>query len=122
MRKTLAPLLPLLLLAAVPGCKAWQVQTTASPEAFVARENPEHIRVVREDDSRTELWNPVVLGDSLRGLPTELAVRAVTIPLTDVRTVATRRFSPSRTALMLLAIGAGAFVYDRMMAVNQRGF
>lgn len=109
----------ILALAALPGCKVWRVQTATDPETFVQNEDLERIQVVRGDNTRTELWSPVISGDSLRGLPTELAVRPVSIPLSDVRRVATRHFSLTRTLLLVVAVGAGAYVYDLMMSVNQ---
>jgi hypothetical protein len=104
------------------GCRSWHVETGVSPETLVRRDSPERIQVVRTDSSRTELWNPVVAADSIRGLPTELAVRAISIPLSEIRSVSTRRFSLGKTVLLVLAIGGGAFVYDLLMSVNQRTF
>lgn len=114
--------LPILLLLLGMACRSWQVDTGVSPADFVRDQSPERIRVVRTDNTSTELWNPVVDGDSLRGHPTELAVRPVAIPLENVSTVATRRFSLGKTALMVLAIGGGLVVYDLLMSLNETSF
>ena len=66
-----------------------------------------------------ELYTPSVVGDSLKGLPTELAIRPVTIPLSEVASVATRHFSVGRSFLLVGVVVAGAFVYDWLMSLNQ---
>ena len=115
------PLLWSVLVLALPlsGCKSWRVQTAVSPAEFVAKEHPERIQVVRLDKSKLELFNPTVVGDSLKGLPTELAIRPVIIPLGDISTVATRHFSIGRSALLVLAVVGGAFLYDWLMSLNE---
>lgn len=115
------PLLWSLLVLALPlsGCKTWQVQTGATPAEFVAQEHPERIQIIRTDKSKLELFSPTVVGDSLKGLPTELAIRPVIVPLADIATVATRHFSLGRSALLVVAVVGGAFIYDWLMSLNQ---
>ena len=109
----------LVLALPLSGCKSWRVETAVSPAEFVAKEHPERIQVRRTDKTTLELFNPSVVGDSLKGLPTELAIRPVTVPLSDVTSVATRHFSLGKSALLVLAVVGGALVYDWLMSLNQ---
>jgi len=115
------PMLWSALVLALPlsGCKSWRIETGASPAEFVAKEHPDRIQVRRTDKSTLELFTPTVVGDSLKGMPTELAIRPVMVPLNDVASVATRHFSLGRTGLLVLAVVGGALVYDWLMSLNQ---
>jgi hypothetical protein len=112
---------PILLAAGLllSGCKTWQVQSGPTPAEFVETEHPERLQVRRTDNTTLELYNPTVAGDSIKGFPTELAIRPVTVPLTEIRAVATRHFSLGRTLLMVVAVGGGLFVYDWLMSLNE---
>jgi hypothetical protein len=112
----------LLMVLGVAGCKGWRVEPM--PAARVIREQqPEVVRVERASDStRLVLYSPSIMGDSLRGLPTELAIRSVTVPLGDVRTLSTRRFSLGKTMLMVLAAGGGVALYQLLQSLNQVRF
>lgn len=109
----------LVLALPLSGCKTWRVETGVPPAEFVAREHPERIQVRRSDKTTLELHTPTVVGDSLRGFPTELAIKPVTLPLTEVASVATRHFSVGKTGLMVLAVVGGALLYDWLMSLNQ---
>jgi hypothetical protein len=109
----------LVLVLPLSGCKSWRVETGVSPAEFVARDHPERIQVRKTDKTTLELFNPSVVGDSLKGLPTELAIRPITIPVSDVSAVATRHFSLGKSALLVLAVVGGAFVYDWLMSLNE---
>ncbi|HSU12993.1 hypothetical protein [Longimicrobium sp.] len=69
---------------------------------------PEHVRVVRGDNSSIRLFAPAISADSVVGR-TPAGVRAA-IPLADVRSVQTRRFDSSRTVLLAIAAGAAALI------------
>ncbi len=101
------------------GCKTWRVETGATPAEFVERERPDRIQVRRTDDTTLELFNASIVGDSIRGLPTELAIRPIMMPLTQVSAVATRHFSLGRTLLVTFAVAGGAFLYDQLMSLNE---
>jgi hypothetical protein len=103
----------------LPGCKTWRVQAGPTPAEFVQTEHPERIQVRRTDNTTLELHNPSVAGDSLKGFPTELAIRPVTVPLSEVKNVATKHFSLGRTFLMLGAVVGGALFYDWLMSLNE---
>lgn len=109
----------LVLALPLSGCKSWRVETGATPAEFVAKEHPERIQVRRSDKTTLELYSPSVVGDSLKGLPTELAIRPITVPLSEVTAVATRHFSLARSGLLVLAVVGGALVYDWLMSLNQ---
>ncbi len=115
------PLLWSLLVLALPlsGCKTWQVQAGATPAEFVAREHPDRVQITRADKTKLELFNPSVVGDSLKGHPTELAIRPVVIPLADITTLATRHFSLGKSGLLVLAVVGGALLYNWLMSLNQ---
>ena len=109
------------LLLALTGCQSWRVQPV-TPVDYVRTTRPDRIQVIRTDETTVEMHAPVVVGDSLRGLRTAKAIRPFTIPLEEVDRVAIRKFSLGRTALMILSIGGGLFIYDQLMALNQTGF
>lgn len=114
------PALTILLAATLlTGCKTWQVQTGVTPEQYVRQERPEQVRVRRTDNTTLVLYNPVISNDSLRGAPTELAIRPVSVPLSEVTTVSVRRFSLSRTVLTVLGVAGGLIVYDLLMSLNE---
>ena len=107
-------------LAAVLGigaCNTWHVET--APLAQVLEEQqPEVIRVTRGDDQRVPVYNPTVDGTNLRGLPTEQAITPISIPLRDIQSVATRRFSLGKTFLVVLAAAGGAVLFDLLNTSN----
>lgn len=108
--------LGLLLIA---GCKTWRVEQVA-PAQFVQQERPNVVRVDRaSDSSQVVLYQPTVIGDTLRGLPTELAIRPVMVPLRDIRTISTKRFSLGKTLLLGVAVSGGVVLYELLQGLNQ---
>ena len=99
----------LLLLTYLPACTAWQVGTP-TPAAFVQREQPDRVRVTRVDGSQIMLVTPTVHGDSLSGQRetlnprSELTTESFALPLTEVQSVAVRKFSAGKTVLLVGAI------------------
>lgn len=108
---------PLLVLLGLAGCYGYRVETTP-PAEFVTAARPERIEVTRTDRTKVELFNPVVAGDSLRGLPTEKAIRPINVPLSEVVSVGTRHFSVKKTGLFALVVVAGLAVYEGLMSLN----
>ncbi len=91
-----------LFLAYLPACHSWHTETVA-PQAVIEAKHPDQIRIVRADGTTQVLHGPTVLGDTLRGRPSETAVR-----LADVQTIATRRTNVPLTALTV--VGGAAVV------------
>ncbi|HEU4561074.1 MAG TPA: hypothetical protein VFS20_24695 [Longimicrobium sp.] len=85
---------------ALGACKSWQPQPLVS---HPRQQFTGDARVYRNDSSMVVLRHPVLAGDSLAG-NTGIAER-IAIPLSDIRTVYTRRPDAGRT---FLAIGAAA--------------
>ena len=110
---------PLVLSVALSGCKTWHVETGVTPAEFVQKERPERIQIRRSDKTTLELYSPSVVGDSLKGMPTELAIKPVLVPLSEVASVATRRFSMGKTTLLVVGIVGGVLIYDWLMSLNQ---
>jgi len=100
-----------LLLMILPGtaCHAWHTERVA-PESVLVTRRPAKLRVTRTDASQVVIVNPVLRGDTLSGTgPPRGERQDVRIPLTDVRQVATRRFSIGRTVGLGVGVAAGLF-------------
>jgi hypothetical protein len=115
LRLRIAPYI--LLVVSLAGCYGWRVEATPAA-TYVAETKPERVQVIRTDRTKVELFNPVVAGDSLKGLPTELAIRPITVPLSEVNSVATRHFSIKKTLGLGLIVVAAVFAYDQLMKLN----
>jgi hypothetical protein len=108
----------LALLLGSAGCKGWHVETVP-PAELVEQRKPEVVRIDRSSDSSSVvMYSPMVVRDSLRGLPTELAIRAITVPLGDIKTIAVRQFSLGKTLLLGLAIAGGVLAYELLQSLN----
>lgn len=107
----------LVTLLGIGACNTWHVET--APLAQVLEERrPEVIRVTRGDDQKVPVYNPTVEGTSLRGLPTEQAITPISIPLREIQTVATKRFSLGKTFLVVLAAAGGAVLFELINTSN----
>ena len=95
-----------LLVIAGLGCHSWHVQT-ASPSAVLEQYRPARVQVRPIDGDQFVLASPALAGDTLLGLRSGTPSR---IPLATVDAVAVRRFSPGRTALLVLTVPAGLTV------------
>ena len=100
-----------LLAIYLPGCASWRA-VGPSPTAVMERDNPRAIRVTRADGSHVELHLPSIQGDTLMG-QTRRKVKGkvrdslAAIPLSEVKTVAVRKFSPGRTVLFVGGVVGG---------------
>ena len=99
----------LLLLAYLPACTSWHVGTP-TPAQFVETQHPKMVRVTRSDGTKMELRTPMVQGDSLLGTAGEDTTRQVSLPLSDVRSVAVQRVSAWKTTLVVLGGVIGVLV------------
>lgn len=106
------------LLVLLAGCKGWRAETVPLPE-YLASEKPEVVLITRQDNTRTRVYDPEIVGRDLRGLPTERSVAGISIPLSDVRSVSSRRFSLGRTLLISLGVVGGVIVYELLQSLNQ---
>lgn len=113
-------LAPLVLVALMTACQGWRVETVP-PAEYVAQERPDRIQVTRTDRTKVVLYTPSIVGDSLRGFPTEKAINPITVPLDETATVSTRHFSMKKTVGLVLVVGAGLIIYDQLMKLNQTG-
>jgi len=116
LRLRIAPYI--LFVVSLAGCYGWRVEATPAA-TFVAETKPERVQVLRTDRTKVELFGPAVAADSLKGFPTELAIRPITVPLSEIKSVATRHFSIKKTLGVGLIIVAGVFAYDQLMKLNQ---
>lgn len=117
MRKSL--LIALLGLLALTGCRSWRVSTAPTAQVL-SEEQPDQIRVARiSDSSEVVLHQPTIIGDSLRGLPTALAIQAMMIPLADIREVAVRRFDLGKTLFRSFLVVGAVALYELLFSLNE---
>lgn len=88
------------------ACGSWRVQGL-SPQQVLTAEQPEAIQVMRSDSTRVVLTEPEVSGDSVVGL-TEGG--RLSIPLTDIASVALRKGDAGGTVGLMLGLAALAVV------------
>jgi len=119
-RKMLARRVALTTMVAVQlsGCVAWRRQEVA-PKQLIKETNPEVVQVIRRDSSKTLVYQPKILGDSLiTGHPGALAIERLAIPLSDVTAVATRYKHMGKTLIAGLAVLGGVAVYGLLQSLN----
>lgn len=108
---------------AVGGCTTWKVQS--APPAEVLKNPDVHaVQVTSIDSARTkvEIYDPVLVGDSISGHPTKTAVARIYFPLSRVQAIATRRPSFGKTILIGLAVAGGIGVYALLQELNPPGY
>lgn len=112
----------MLVLIGTGGCKAWRV-SEVSPQELIRSEQPTQVRVETSSDSaRVILFQPMIVGDSLRGLPTELAIRPRMIALSQITEISTKSFHIGKTLLFGAGIVVGVVLYDLLQSLNQTSF
>ncbi len=99
------------------GCVAWRTEQV-SPRALLSDKEIRAVRIVKPDNTRLEIWDPALVGDSIRGHPTERAIARFTIPLSSVQSIETRHTSIGKTFLAVLGIGAGVVAYALIQSLN----
>lgn len=115
MRRAAAVLLVSLL---ATGCAGWHTESVAPRELLRTRGVPA-VRVTRTDQTKVEIWDPALVGDSIVGHPTSLAIARVVVPLGQVQAIATRRTSFKKTVLVALGVIGVVAVYGLLMELNQ---
>lgn len=103
---------------AASGCLAWKVES-ASPREVLRRPEVTAVRIERSDSERVEIYDPTLVGDTISGHPTKLAVARIQVPLSNVRSIATPHKSIGKTALLVLGIGGVITVYALLQELNQ---
>ncbi|HTL04642.1 MAG TPA: hypothetical protein VL241_02770 [Gemmatimonadales bacterium] len=108
---------------ATSGCLAWKVES-ATPREVLARPNLSAVRIVSNDSAATklEIYDPTLVGDSISGHPSKLAVARVYVPLSHVKTIATQHKSIGKTALIVLGAAGAVGVYALLQELNQQGY
>ena len=90
------------------ACTSWHV-VGLTPAEYLQTHRPHEVLLTRTDSSRMSLRTPVLRGDTLLGtvgggLTLGDTAHHVTIPLTEVQTMAVRKFSPGKTVGLYLII------------------
>ncbi|MGH7561781.1 MAG: hypothetical protein ACRENB_12275 [Gemmatimonadales bacterium] len=111
--------LVLSLSAGSAGCVGWRTEQASPRELLSSGEPVRAVRVVRQNNDKVELFDPVLVGDSIRGGATERAIQRITVPLADIQSIQSRHTSFGRTVLMVLAIGGGVALYGVLQGLNQ---
>jgi len=103
---------------ATSGCMAWRVES-ASPREVVGRPGVQAVRIVSTDSAKLEIYDPTLVGDSIYGHPSKMAVARVYVPLSHVKTIATMHKSFGKTALIVLGAAGAVGVYALLQELNQ---
>ncbi len=99
------------------GCVGWRTEQ-ATPRELLSNGEIRAVRIVKPDNTRLEVWDPALVGDSIRGHPSERAIARFTIPLSSVQSIETRHTSLGKTFLAVLGIGAGVVAYALIQSLN----
>lgn len=102
------PLLVAVAAALVTACHSWRTQS--SPVAETLADQPDEVRVTRNDYTQLTLHRPRLSGDTLIG--ERIASRPVTVsvPLGDIRSIEVRRFDGLKTAGLIAGVGVTAIL------------
>lgn len=88
----------LMLVIFTLSCTTWKKQELA-PEQVVATKKPKHVRVIRPDSTKLELWRPRITQDSLIGTVGRADSTAVSgVALTDIKRLEVEGVSAGKTA------------------------
>jgi hypothetical protein len=120
-RSPLSALVMMVLVVSASGCVGWKTVSVPPQELLQSGHNVHAVRVTRQNKMQVELFDPVLVGDSIRGTPTERAIQRITVPLTDVRQIQSRHTSMGKTMLMILAVGGGVAIYGLLQELNGTG-
>ncbi|NOT07540.1 MAG: hypothetical protein HOP28_04955 [Gemmatimonadales bacterium] len=106
------------LVLAASGCVGWRVQNVP-PKELLRDRGIEAVRITRPDNSKVEIYNPAIVGDSITGNPTNRAIIRLMIPLSQVQTIATPYKNVGKTMLFGLAILGGVGLYALLQSLNE---
>jgi hypothetical protein len=105
-------------LVSATGCVGWRRQDVP-PAQLLSDPDVRVVRVTRSDSSRVVLYQPRIVNDTLHGLPTELAIQRINIPMADITEVATRYRHLGKSLLAGIAIIGGVAIYGLLQELNQ---
>ena len=109
------------LVAATSGCTVWKVEPV-SPRQVLSNPKVTEVRIVSTDSLPIEIYDAKLVGDSIYGHPSKQAVARIYVPLSHVKTIATRHASVGRTALIVLAAGGAVALYALLQSLNPPGY
>jgi len=109
------------LVASTSGCMVWKV-ATVSPREVLSNPRVTEVRIVSTDSLPIEVYDAKLVGDSIYGHPSRRAVARIYLPLSQVKSIATRQASVGRTALAVLAAGGGVALYALLQSLNPAGY
>jgi hypothetical protein len=115
----ISALVMMVLALSAGGCVGWKTESVPPQQLLRNGHEIPAVRVIRQNNAKVEIFDPVLAGDSIRGIPTARAIQRITVPLSDVRQIQSRRTSMGKTLLMVLAIGGGVAVYGLLQELNQ---
>lgn len=125
-RSALVGLAVMVMLAlATAACMTWKTQS-ASPAQVIGEKPPDRVRVTRSDGSMIELVQPLISGDTLSGRwagasHSTASVGRVSIPISDVRSVAVQRVHAGKTALLVTGVGLTAIAVIAAATADEPG-
>ena len=114
----ISALVMMVLVLFAGGCAGWKTESVRPQELLHDGHEIPAVRVIRQNNAKVEIFDPVLVNDSIRGIPTARAIQRITVPLSDVRQIQSRRTSMGKTLLMVLAIGGGVVVYGLLQELN----
>lgn len=112
----------LMLVLTLAGCAGWHSESVGPRELLQGEKKVTAVRVTRSNNDKVELYDPVLVGDSIRGTPTERAIQRITVPLDDIRQIESRRASVGRTALVILGVAGAVGLYALLQELNNTGY
>lgn len=104
------------------GCMAWRMESVPPSELLKTPGTVEAVRVTRADKSKVEIYSPTLQGDTIVGHPTDRAIARVSLPLSEVQSIATRHQSLGKTLLISLGVVGAVAVYGLLQSLNQGGY
>ena len=106
MKQPLRRIISACLLVTLTACTSVQPIRT-EPAPFISAKHPQIVYLVDKDGRPYTVENPRVEGDSVIGLSPKKA-GIVGLPLSSVGTIAAAQPDHTRTALLIVVLGAGA--------------
>ena len=103
------------------GCVAWRVESVA-PRELLKNPDVHAVRVIRPDNSKVEIYDPSIVGDSISGHPTARAVGRLYVPLSHVQTIESQHKSFGKTVLLGLAVIGAVGAYALLQSLNPPGY